>query len=121
MSVQDFDGKALATQEPSESEGGLSTPCAKNETEDGAQDGSPQFLKVCRPGVFVVHITSGEKGLFDLQAKPFPEVERPVSPLLLCNYAVEDGKAYDWVLRYQGGRKPAAFLLGSKGDPRVGP
>ena len=121
MSVQDLDAHNMGTQDALENEGAFSTPCSKLETEDTTNDGAPQLLKLCKPGVFVVHITGSEKGLFDFQAKPFPAVARPVGPLLLCNYAVEDGRVYDWVLRYQGGSKPVVFLLGSKGDPQVRP
>jgi hypothetical protein len=59
--------------------------------------------------------------VFDLQAKPFPEVIHPGGPLLLCNYMIDNERVYDWVLKYQDGSRPAVFLLGSKGDPSLKP
>lgn len=69
--------------------------------------------------VVVVHITGSGKGVFDFQAKALPDVAHPISPLLSCNYASDDDRTYDWVLKYQGGSKPAVFLLGSKSDPSL--
>ena len=55
------------------------------ENDDSSRDASPQFLKVCKPGTFVLHITGSGKGVFDLQAEPFPEIARAGGPLLQCN------------------------------------
>jgi len=60
-------------------------------------------------------------GVFDLPAKPFPNVAHPVSPLLLCSYALDNDRVYDWVLKYQKGARSAVLLLGSKGDPNIKP
>jgi hypothetical protein len=53
--------------------------------------------------------------------KPLPDVPHPVSPLLLCAYALDSDRVYDWVVKYQKGAKPAVFLVGSKGDPNITP
>jgi hypothetical protein len=121
MEVQDLDGKRQASAEASAGDGQFTTACYRGESPDSSPDPFPQLLKVCKPATFVVHITGNGKGRFDLQAKPFPEVARPTSPLLLCNYAVDGDRVYDWVLRYQGGPQPTVFLLGSRGDPDVRP
>ena len=119
VAVQNTDGDEIPTVEASDDEGKFTTACARLENDDASGDASPQLLKVCKPGKFVVHIAGSGKGVFDLQAKPFPEVKHPGGPLLLCNYALDSDRVYDWVLKYQGGSKPAVFLLGSKGDPSV--
>lgn len=89
MSVQDFTGNDLPTQAASESEGAFSTPCAKTETRYSTEDSAPQFLKLSKTGVFAVHTVGSEKGLFDFQAKPFPEISRSNGPVLSCDYPSE--------------------------------
>lgn len=124
MSVQNMDDKNRTTEDQtaedaSADEGRFTTECARLENDDSGGDSSPQVLRLCKPGTFVLHITGSGKGVFDFQGKALPEVARPVSPLLLCNYALDSDRVYDWVLKYQGGSKPAVFLLGSKGDPNL--
>ncbi|HKR85672.1 MAG TPA: hypothetical protein VJS37_16050 [Terriglobales bacterium] len=121
MTIQDADGQDIPTAPASEQEGGFTTACDRLENDDASGDASPQFLKICRAGTFVLHITGSGKGLFDLQAKPLPEVVHPVAPLLLCNYTLDNERGYEWVLKYQKGPRPAVFLLGSKGDPNTKP
>jgi len=121
MTVQNLEGQDIPTTSASENEGGFMTACYRLENDDPSRDASPQFLKICKPGTFVLHITGSGKGVFDLQAKPLPEVTRPGGPLLLCNYMLDDDRAYDWVLKYKEGSRPAVFLLGSKGDPNARP
>ena len=122
MSVQDMDGQDLETNKGTDAEGQFTTECAKVDNEETSSDGSPgQVLRMCKPGTFVVHITGSGKGLFDFQAKALPDVAHPISPLLLCNYALDNDRTYDWVLKYQGGSKPAVFLIGSKGDANSHP
>jgi hypothetical protein len=121
MTVQNVEGEDIPTESSSEDEGRFTTACYRLENDDPSGDASPQFLKVCKPGTFVLHITGSGKGVFDLQAKPFPEVAHPGGPLLLCNYWLDNDRVYDWVLKYQKGSRPAVFLLGSKGDPNVRP
>ena len=120
MAVQDLEGQDIPTQDASEDEGRLTTACFQP---DGVGDpaGSPQTIKICKPSSFVLHISGNGKGVFDLQAKPFPEVVHPVSPLLLCNYSLDSDRVYDWVLKYEKGSRPAVLLLGSKGDPNIKP
>lgn len=120
MSVQDLDGRDIPTQGASEDEARVTTPCYQAEGTE-PPDGSPQTIKICKPTSFVLHISGSGKGVFDLQAKPFPDVDHPISPLLLCNYALDSDKVYDWVLKYKGRVRPAVFLLGSKGDPSLRP
>lgn len=116
MSLQNMDGLDLESEKASDADGQFTTACAKVDNDDTSSDGSPgQVLRLCKPGTFVVHITGSGKGLFDFQAKALPDVAHPISPLLLCNYAIDNDRTYDWVLKYQGGSKPAVFLLGSKG------
>jgi hypothetical protein len=121
MTVQNVEGEEVPTESASEHEGRLTTACARLENDDPAGDASPRFSKICKPGTFVLHIVGNGKGVFDLQAKAFPEVSRPVGPLLLCNYTLDNDRAYDWVLKYQKGSRPAVVLLGSKGDPNLTP
>jgi len=121
MTVQNTEGDDIPTESSSEDEGRFTTACYRLENDDPSGDASPQFLKVCKPGTFVLHITGSGKGVFDLQAKPFPEVAHPGGPLLLCNYMLDNDRVYDWVLKYQKGSRPAVFLLGSKGDPNIKP
>ena len=121
MTVQNIEGQDLPTEFASEDEGGFTTACYRLENDDPSGDASPQFLKVCKPGTFVLHIKGSGKGVFDLQAKPFPEIARAGGPLLLCNYSVDNDRVYDWVLKYQKGSRPAVFLLGSMGDPNIKP
>jgi hypothetical protein len=121
MTIQDPDGQEIPTTPASEHEGGFTTACYRLENDDSSGDASPQFLNICQAGTFVLHITGSGKGLFDLQAKPFPEVVHPVAPLLLCNYTLDNDRDYDWVLRSQKGSRPAVFLLGSKGDTNTKP
>ena len=120
MTVQDLEGQDIPTQDASEDEGRLTTACFQP---DGVGDpaGSPQTIKICKPSSFVLHISGNGKGVFDLQAKPFPDVAHPVSPLLLCSYTLDNDRVYDWVLKYQKGARPAVLLLGSKGDPNINP
>lgn len=120
MTVQNMDGEDIAMQDASADEGRFTTACFQPEGA-GDPDGSPQTIKICRPSTFVLHISGNGKGVFDLQAKPFPEAAHAVSPLLLCNYALDSDRAYDWVLKYQKGSRPAVFLLGAKGDPNLKP
>ena len=82
---------------------------AVKQNDDPSGDASPQFLKICKPGTFVLHITGSGKGVFDLQAKPLPEVAHPAGPLLLCNYMLDNDKAYDWILKYQKGLKTGSL------------
>jgi hypothetical protein len=119
--VQNMEGQDIPTRSASEDEGKFTTACYRLENDDPSGDASPQFLKVCKPGTFVLHITGSGKGVFDMQAKPFPEVAHPGGPLLLCNYALDNNRVYDWVLKYQKGSSPAVFLLGSKGAPNIKP
>jgi len=121
ITVQNLEGQDIPTTSASENEGGFVTGCYRLENDDSSGDASPQSLKICKPGTFVLHITGSGKGVFDLQAKPLPEVAHPTGPLLLCNYMLDNDRAYDWVLKYQGGSRPAVFLLGSKGDPNTNP
>ena len=121
MTVQNTEGQHLPTAPASEDEGKFAAACYRLPDDESSGDASPQFLKVCKPGTFVLHITGNGKGVFDLQGKPFPEVDHPGGPLLLCNYTLDNDRVYDWVLKYQGGKKPAVFLLGSKGDPNLKP
>lgn len=121
MKAQDFEGQDIPTTSASEDEGTFTTACNRLEGDDPSRDASPEFVKVCKPGTFVLHIAGNGKGVFDLQAKPFPAVAHPVGPLLLCNYTMDNDRVYDWVLKYQKGSKPAVFLLGSKGDPNLKP
>ncbi len=121
MTVQNTEGEDVPTESASDVEGSFTTACYRLDNDDPSGDASPDFLKVCKPGTFVLHITGNGKGVFDLQAKPFPEVAHPGGPLLLCNYALDSGRVYDWVLKYQKGARPAVFLLGSKGDPNSKP
>lgn len=122
MSLQNMDGQDLESEKASDADGQFTTECAKVDNDDTGSDGSPgQVLRLCKPGTFVVHITGSGKGLFDFQAKALPDVAHPISPLLLCNYAIDNDRVYDWVLKYQGGSKPAVFLLGSKGDASITP
>lgn len=121
MTVQDLEGQDIPTAPASENEGGFMTACYRLENDDPSGDAPPEFLKICKPGTFVLHITGSGKGVFDLQAKPLPELAHPGGPLLLCNYMLDNDRAYDWVLKYQGGSSPAVFLLGSKGDPNTQP
>lgn len=117
MSSQNMDGQDIESTKGTDAEGQFTTECAKVDNDDTSSDGSPgQVLRLCKPATFVVHITGSGKGLFDFQAKALPDVAHPVSPLLLCNYTIDNDRVYDWVLKYQGGSKPAVFLLGSKGD-----
>jgi|KBSMisStaDraftv2_1062788.scaffolds.fasta_scaffold02639_3 hypothetical protein len=120
MSAQTLDGQDVPTQDASGDEAGFTTACYQP---DGAGDpeGSPQTIKICKPASFVLHISGNGKGVFDLQAKPLPDVPHPVSPLLLCAYALDSDRVYDWVVKYQKGAKPAVFLVGSKGDPNITP
>lgn len=120
MSVQNMEGQDQSPLDASAEEGRFTTECARLENDDASGDSSPQVLRLCKPGTFVVHIAGSGKGIFDFQAKPLPEAKRPVGPLLLCNYALDSDRVYDWVLKYQAGSKPAVFLLGSKGDPNLG-
>ena len=120
MTAQTLDGQDIPTQDASEKEGRLTAACYQPEGV-GDPDGSPQTIKICKPTSFVLHISGNGKGVFDLQAKPFPDVAHPVSPLLLCSYALDGDRVYDWVLKYQKGSRPAVFLLGSKGDPNIKP
>jgi len=121
ITVQNLEGQDIPTTSASENEGGFVTACYRLENDDSSGDASPQSLRICKPGTFVLHITGSGKGVFDLQAKPLPEVAHPCGPLLLCNYMLDNERAYDWVLKYQGGSRPAVFLLGSKGDPNTKP
>jgi len=121
MTVQNSEGQDIPTTSASEDEVKFTTACHRLPDDDPSGDASPQFLKVCKPGTFVLHITGSGKGVFDLQGKPFPEVAHPGGALLLCNYTLDNDRVYDWVLKYQGGKKPAVFLLGSKGDPNIKP
>ena len=121
VTVQNIEGQDIPTKSASADEGRLTTPCYRLENDVPSGDASAQFLKVCKPGMFVLHITGSGKGLFDLQAKPFPEVPHPGGPLLLCNYVLDNDRVYDWVLKYQKDSKPVVFLLGSKGDPNIKP
>ena len=121
MSVQNLNGQDQTTADASQDDGRFTTECQRLENDDPSGDSSPQVLKLCKPGKFVVHITGSGKGVFDFQAKALPDVVHPISPLLLCNYAVDNDRVYDWVLKYEGGSKPAVFLLGSKGDPNLQP
>jgi hypothetical protein len=115
--VKDTEGHDMPTRPASADEGRFTVACYRLENHDRAADTSPQFLKICEPGKFVLHIAGRGKGTFDLQAKPFPEVVHQGDPLLLCNYALDNDRSYDWILRYQNGSRPVVFLLGSKGDP----
>ena len=117
--VQNTEGEDIPTESSSQDEGRFTTACSRLENDDASGDAPPQFLKLCKPGSFVVHVTGTGKGVFDLQAKPFPEVAHPGGPLLLCNYMLDNDRVYDWVLKYQKGSRPAVFLLGSKGDPNI--
>jgi hypothetical protein len=72
MTIQDPDGQEIPTTPASEREGGFTTACYRLENDDSSGGASPQFLKICQAGTFVLHITGSGKGLFDLQAKPFP-------------------------------------------------
>ena len=65
MTVQNIDGQDIPTSSASQDEGSFTTAC------DQVGDGSPQLIKVCKPGTFVLHITGSGKGVFDLQGKPF--------------------------------------------------
>lgn len=120
MAVQDFEGRAIPEQDASEDEGRFTTACFRPGGV-GDPDGAPQTIKICKPTSFVLHISGNGKGVFDLQAKPFPDVAHPVSPLLLCNYTLDSDRVYEWVLKYQKGARPAVLLLGSKGDPNMKP
>jgi hypothetical protein len=120
MAVQDLEGQDIPGQDASEDEGRFTTACIQSEGV-GDPDGTPQVIKVCKPTSFVLHISGNGKGVFDLQAKPFPEVAHPVSPLLLCNYGLDSERVYDWILEYQKGPRPAVLLRGSKGDPNPKP
>jgi len=120
MAAQTLDGEDIPTGDASAQEAGFTTACYQPEGV-GDPEGSPQTIKICRPTSFVLHISGNGKGVFDLQAKPFPDVAHPVSPLLLCSYLLDSDRVYDWVLKYQKGSRPAVFLLGSKGDPNVHP
>lgn len=119
-SVQNLEGQDIPTRSVAADEGAFTTTCDRQEN-DAIGAASPQVVKVCKPRSFVLHITGRGKGLFDLQARAFPDVAHPVSPLLLCNYTLDNDRVYDWVLKYQSGSRPAVFLLGSKGDPSVKP
>lgn len=122
MSLQNMDGQDLEANKGTDAEGEFTTECAKVDNDEASSDGSPgQVLRLCKPGTFVVHITGSGKGLFDFQVKAPPEVAHPISPLLLCNYTIDNDRTYDWVLKYQGGSTPAVFLVGSKGDPNLRP
>jgi hypothetical protein len=121
ITVQNVEGQDIPTRSASGDEGRFTTACYRLENDDPSGDASPQFLKVCKPGRFVLHITGSGKGVFDLQAKPFPEVAHPGGPLLLCNYVMDNDRVYDWVLKYEKGSRPYVFLLGSKGDPNIKP
>ena len=119
MSLQNMDGQDQATQDTSADDGRFTTECQRLENDGPSGDSSPQVVRLCKPGTFIVHIAGSGKGVFDFQAKALPDVTHPISPLLLCNYALDNDRTYDWVLKYQGGSKPAVFLLGSKGDPSL--
>src|SRR5215831_10490075 len=121
VTVQNIEGQDIPTKSASADEGRLTTPCYRLENDVPSGDASAQFLKVCKPGTFVLHITGSGKGLFDLQAKPFPEGPHPGGPLLLCNYVLDNDRVYDWVLKYQEDSKPVVCLRGSKGDPNIKP
>lgn len=122
MSLQNMDGQDLEANKGTDAEGQFTTECAKVDNDDTSSDGPPgQVLRLCKPGTFVVHITGSGKGLFDFQAKALPDVAHPISPLLLCNYTIDNDRTYDWVLKYQGGSKPAVFLIGSKGESNSQP
>jgi hypothetical protein len=120
MAAQTLDGQDIPAQDASADEAVFTTACYQPEGV-GDPEGSPQTIKICKPTSFVLHISGNGKGAFDLQAKPFPDVAHPVSPLLLCSYTLDNDRAYDWVLKYQKGSRPAVFLLGSKGDPNLKP
>jgi hypothetical protein len=120
MTAQTLDGQDIPMPDASADEGRLTTACYQPEGA-GDPDGSPQILKICKPNSFVLHISGSGKGVFDLQAKPFPDAPHPVPPLLLCSYTLDSDHVYEWVLKYQEGSRPAVFLLGSKGDPNVKP
>src|SRR5258708_3351372 len=92
MTVHNTEGGDIPTESASEDEGRFTTACNRPENDDPSGDVSPQFLKVCKPGTFVLHITGSGKGVFDLQAKPFPEVAHPGGPLLLCNYMLDNDR-----------------------------
>ena len=121
MTVQNTEGQDIPTKSASADEGRFTTACYRLENDDPSGDASAQFLKVCKPGTFILHITGSGKGVFDLQAKPFPEEAHPGGPLLLCNYMLDNDRVYDWVLKYQKGSSSAVFFLGSKGDPNIKP
>lgn len=81
-------------------------------------DGDDLATQNVASGEGVAGVAAGSgNGVFDFQAKALPEAAHPINPLLLCNYATDNDRVYDWVLKYQGESKPAVFLLGSKGDP----
>jgi len=120
MTAQTLDGQDIPSEDASTVEGRFTTACYQPEGV-GDPDGSPQTLKICKPTSFVLHLSGNGKGVFDLQAKPLPEVARPVGPLLLCSYALDSDRVYDRVLKYQEGSRPAVFLLGNKGDPNTQP
>ncbi|HEV2174930.1 MAG TPA: hypothetical protein VGR71_15260, partial [Nitrospira sp.] len=120
MAVQDLEGQDIPGKDASADEARFTTTCVQPEGV-GDPDGTPQTIKICEPTSFVLHISGNGKGVFDLQAKPFPDVAHPVSPLLLCNYGLDSDRVYEWVLKYQKGARPAVLLLGSKGDPNVKP
>jgi len=118
MTPQTLDGQDIPTQDASQEEGRFTTACFQPEGA-GDPDGSPQVIKICKPSNFVLHISGNGKGVFDLQAKPFPDVAHPVGPLLLCNYSLDSDRVYDWILEYQKGSRPAVLLRGSKGDANL--
>lgn len=121
MAAQTPEGGEIPTTPATEKEGEFTTACVRLENDDPSGDASAQALKICKPDTFVLHITGSGNGVFDLQAKPLPEVAHPGGPLLLCNYRLDSDRVYDWVLKYRKGSRPAVFLLGSKGDPNTKP
>jgi hypothetical protein len=54
MTVQNTEGVEIPTESASEDEGKFTTACYRLENDDRSSDASPQFLKVCKPGTFVL-------------------------------------------------------------------
>lgn len=119
MSVQDMNGKTIATETPPEQPAEYTTPCAKLDSQAPTSDASPQILRICKPRVFVLHIVGTQKGRFDLQVSASAGAAKPSGPVLLCNYNADADRIYDWVFRFDNRPQPIVFLLGSPDNPDV--
>jgi hypothetical protein len=116
MSAQNTDGEDRPTQDVPMDEGRFTTECQRLENDDASGDSSPQIMRLNQAPLSCT-LWEVARAYLIFRRKCCRGFRVQLARCSCATTHSKNDKVYDWVLKYQGGSRPAVFLLGSKGDP----